>query len=142
MARTKPEPNKPVIERCSVDDLGVRECDAVMWVSVLRENEIETLMTFLKSEKKSNAVKTELGFKYNIAMFRRQPDPKEIDIFTAIIGDPHGYVQRVGKLGYHGVMFKEKAGGKKQVKLMFEQLLNKFGYDEKTINRMIRQTVK
>ena len=143
MALTEQKNNNLLVEKFTTPDHeGVRECDAVMWVCARKDNEQTTLITFLKSDLKSKAVKTDLGYKYNVAMFRRQPDPKEVDIFTAIIGDPHGYVQRVGKLGYHGVMFKDKAGGKKQMRVLFEQLLTKFGYDDKTIRKMIRQTVK
>lgn len=130
-------------EKLSDDNMSdVNECDAAMWVCTIKDDELHTLMTFLKGDFRSKAVKTELGYKYNVAMFRRQPDPDEVDMFTAIIGDPHGYVERVGKLGYHGIMFKEKAGGKKQMKHLFETLLRKFGYDDKTIRKMIRQTVK
>jgi hypothetical protein len=92
-------------------------------------------MTFFKIP--SSTKPTEMGFKYNILMFRKPDDP-DAQMFKAILGDPKGYVERVGRLGYHGMMFKEKIKLKMEFKELVKRMLINWGFTEPQIKKAIK----
>ena len=114
----------------------IQNCDAVVWFSYKDETGTSTKMTFMKSAKQVKP--TELGYKYNILMFK-ECDDESIDVFSTIIGDPQAYVTRVGNLGYHGLMLKHKSCSKKDIKTLFHSTLDNWGFDLKQINAVLKQ---
>jgi len=83
---------------------------------------------------------TELGFKYNIITFRTPMD-EDLGNFSAILGDPRGYVERVGRNGYHGIMIKDKIKTKKELRALLTTLLLNFGFDELQTKKALTNTV-
>ena len=120
----------------------IANCDAVVFASYQKpEEDIETVMTFFKTE---NAVEpTELGHKFNILMFRKtNPKEDEIELFTAILGDPRGYVERIGKMGYHGILVKRGAvQDKAELMGLFRKILKTWDFKDKLINKVLAETV-
>ena len=118
----------------------IETCDAIVFGSYQQESNVHTIMTFFKT--KNNVEPTEIGHKFNIVLFDK-PCPKEedVDLFTAILGDPKGYVERMGRSGYHGLVVKQKACKSKQLKEMFHGVLYKYGFEEKLIKKVIKATV-
>lgn len=118
----------------------IANCDAVLWISAVIENEIRTSMTFFRSAKDCSVLPTETGFKYNILVFRNAEDAEE-GSFEAIIGDVQGYAERLGKLGYHGIMFKKNVKPRRELKHLFETILGTFGFTKKQIKKVLKTTL-
>ena len=120
----------------------IQNCDAVVFASFQKpEEEVETVMNFFKTE--NDVEPTELGHKYNILMFRKHnPAEEEIELFSAILGDPRGYVERIGKMGYHGILVKRGAvQDKAELMGMFRKILKTWGFKDKLINKALAETV-
>lgn len=102
-------------------------------------------MSFLQSKKSKNIKPYEMGHKYSILLFDRgSPEEKDIELFDAIIGDPKGYVERMGSCGYHGIVVKNKAWrgiGAKEIKAVIHAVLYKHGFEEKLIKKVLKATV-
>jgi hypothetical protein len=99
-------------------------------------------MTFMQSKKGKSIEPTELGHKFNIVLFDKiSPKEEEVELFSAILGDPKGYVERMGKAGYHGLVVKQKACKAKEIKDVFSKVLYGYGLEEKLIRKVIRATV-
>ncbi len=116
----------------------IQNCDAVLWVSKETEDEIVTVMQFFKSKKEETVKPTDMGFKYNIMMFKKLD---EVETFTAIIGDPFGYVNRIGKIGYHGMMYKKSAMHTKDFTDFVATVMNKWGFHPNEAKRLMNLTV-
>jgi hypothetical protein len=69
------------------------------------------------------------------------PSPEEVDTFTAILGDPKSYVERMGRHGYHGLVVKQRACKKKEIIDLFRTILLKYSLDEKLIKKVLKITV-
>lgn len=120
----------------------IQNCDAVVFASFQKpEEEVETIMNFFKTE--NDIEPTELGHKYNILMFKKHsPSEEEIEMFMAILGDPRGYVERIGKMGYHGILVKRGAvKDKAELMGMFRKILKTWGFKDKLINKALAETV-
>ena len=114
----------------------IRDCDAVIWSSFRKnENEVNTHMTFFKMP--CAAKPTDLGYKFNILLFHT-PQDDDVSTFSAILGDPKGYIENVGRLGYHGIMFKDKIKSKKVLKELFTRVLRGWGFTEPQIKKAIK----
>jgi hypothetical protein len=117
----------------------IRNCDAVIWISKENEEMVFTIMSFFRS-KLTEVMPTHMGYKYNIMTFRT---PEDVDTFTAIIGDPKGYVERLGKIGYHGIMFKKNAAvPSPEFKSMLLQIMDKWGFSFDESVRILHTTVE
>lgn len=121
----------------------IKNCDVVIFSSYEKpeEDEIFTHMTFFKTD---NTVEpTELGHKYNILMFRKYaPTEVDVDLFTAILGDPEGYVRRIGKMGYHGIIIKRGAvANTTDLMNVFRKIMKTWGFKEDLINKSLVETV-
>lgn len=121
----------------------IRNCDALVWVSKKEEDDgvefVKTIMSFFRAKNDNDdLIPTEMGFKYNIMLFQRAPDA---DMFTAIIGDPKGYAERLGMLGYHGMMFKKNAKHTPEYKAAVLKALQKWGFDYSDAIRILNTTV-
>jgi len=123
----------------------VANCDAIVFGSYRKEENIHTVMSFIQSKKGKKVVPFEMGHKYNILLFNRgAPKETDIELFDAILGDPKGYVERMGKYGYHGVVVKHKAWGgigAKEIKEIIHAVLYRYGFEEKLIRKVLKTVV-
>ena len=98
---------EPIVEKKLIQD-----CDSVIFASVESDEDVRTTMHFFKG-KKDTVKPTDIWFKYNILLWKTHD---ETETFSAILGDPRGYVERVGRLGYHGMLYKKSAKSSKEFK--------------------------
>lgn len=120
----------------------ITNCDAIVFGSYQQEANVHTIMTFMQSKHGHKAEPHECGHRFNIVLFDKlEPEEKDVEIFTAILGDPKGYVERMGKAGYHGLVVKQKACKAKEIKEVFSRVLHGYGFEEKLIKKVIRKTV-
>lgn len=117
-----------------------QNCDAIVFGSYQQEANVHTVMTFMKTKNKIEP--GELGHKFNILLFNKLcPTEKDVEVFTAILGDPRGYVERMGKAGYHGIIAKHSACKRKEIKDIFARVLDGYGFEAKLIKKVIKATV-
>lgn len=117
-------------------------CDAIVFGSYQQEEKIRTIMTFMQTNKSHKAEITETGFRFNILLFQKHaPKENEVEMFTAILGDPKYYAENMGNHGYHGMVVKQKACGTKQIRQVFAEILKQYGFEEKLIKKVIKATV-
>jgi hypothetical protein len=117
----------------------IKECDAILFVSYEEGEEMHTAMTYYRVKGGDKIEQfNELGHKFNIMLFR---DSTDIDMFSAILGDPEEYAKGVGRMGYHGLIFKQKAQAKKELTNLFVEFLSKLGLSDSQIEDAIQQTV-
>jgi hypothetical protein len=123
----------------------IANADAIIFGSYRKEEDVHTVMSFIQSAKGKRVEPTDLGHKFNILLFNRaSPKEKDLELFTAILGDPKGYVERMGKHGYHGMVVKAKAWGgvgAKEIKVIIHNVLDKYGFEEKLIKKVLKTTV-
>lgn len=118
----------------------IEHCDAVIWASEFNAEDatIQTLMNFFRTK---NRVKpTDTGYKYSILQFKAGEE-NSIEVFHAIIGSPKCYAERLGGMGYNGVMLKQKSCKKTEAKDLFSKSLLNWGFDEKTSKSILKQLV-
>lgn len=110
----------------------IETCDAVVW-EVGAEN---TKMNFFKN--KNNVKPLEIGFTYHIVLYKVSPE-EYTDSFSAVIGDPLSYVNRISDIGYSGIMVKKGSVSNAKVKKLFKDTLGKIGIKDKVINKLCDQ---
>lgn len=133
MAQTKSEKEQSEV---------IANCDAIVFGSYLKEATVHTVMTFMQTKQGNKVEPTEMGHKFNILLFSKIcPKEEEVEMFTAILGDPKAYVERMGKAGYHGLVVKQKACKHKDAKDVFWKVLYNYGFEEKLIKKVIKATV-
>ena len=115
----------------------IKNCDAIVFASVEGDEDIFTTMHFFKTPKDS-VEPTDTGFKYNVMLWRLHD---ELDMFTAIIGDPRGYVENMGKMGYHGILFKKGTWCSPEFKDMVKRILSKWGFSQDQQKHIYQSTV-
>lgn len=124
------------MEQTSEEKL-ILECDALIFATVEGDEDIFTTMHFFKSPKE-NVKRLTMGYKYNVMLWRLHD---ELDMFTAVIGDPKGYVENLGKMGYHGILFKKGTWCSSEFKDMVKRILNKWGFSEDQQKHIYQSTV-
>ena len=126
------------MEQISEEKL-IQNCDALIFASVEGEEDIVTTMHFFKSPDGNNQVEsTPTGYRYNVMMWRTDDD---LDMFTAIIGDPRGYVENLGKMGYHGILYKKNCWSSPEFKAMVKRILHKWGFSKDQQKHIYQSTV-
>lgn len=118
----------------------IENCDAMIWASEVKaeENAINTQMNFYRTKNKIKP--TDMGYKYNVLQFK-QGDVESIEVFSAIIGDQRAYAERLGKMGYNGMMFKQRSCAKREMKELFQKSLMHWGFEEKEIKPILKTMV-
>lgn len=120
----------------------IANCDAIIFGSYQEEANTHTVMNFIQSKQGRKIEPTELGHKFNIVLFDKIcPTEKDVECFSAILGDPKGYVERVGNSGYHGLVVKQNACKSKELKQLFFKALYTWGFEEKLIKKVLKTTV-
>lgn len=86
-----------------------------------------------KQAKKNIEKIEDLGYKYYVCMMKKDK-PESIEVWSAILGDPNSWVDKIADLGYNGMMIKKDSLPKKEVKNLFKKMLLNFKFEEKVIN--------
>jgi hypothetical protein len=125
----------------------VKNCDAVLFCTYEVNGFVETSMNFMKCLNEEEPTPFETGYKYKIVLFKTSaPLENEVEIFSAIIGDPHGYCYRMGKgCGYTGMLLKMnawKGTGLKEMTVMLEKFFTIYRFDELLKNKIVAQMVE
>ena len=124
---------EPIKEKVVID-----ACDALIFATVENEEEIFTTMHFFKVPDEDRPTHTSFGYKYNVMMWRQHND---LDMFSAIIGDPKGYVENLGKLGYHGILYKKNCNSSPEFKDMVKTILKKWKFSPDQQKHIYQSTV-
>jgi len=126
------------VEQIAEESL-IKNCDALIFATVEGEEDIFTTMHFFKSPDEEKQIKpTDIGHKYNVMLWRLHD---ELDMFTAIIGDPRGYVENLGKMGYHGILYKKNCWSSPEFRDMVKRILRKWGFSQDQQKHIYQSTV-
>lgn len=120
-----------------VEENLIQNCDSVIWATLETAEDIRTTMHFFKAQK-DTVEPTSVGYKYNIMLWRTHDDA---ETFTAVLGDPRGYVERLGRLGYHGMLYKKSSKSSKEFKDMIKQVLANWGFEQKVAKKLFKLVV-
>jgi hypothetical protein len=118
----------------------LHNCDGALW-AVTKKTEKDEVISELETVvyKYQDRVfqSSDLGFKYHVLTFKQ--DKSDAEVMSAYIGDVKFFIDNHAKAGYNGLMVKDKAVPKKDIKLMFKQILGNWEFPTKTINAVIKQ---
>ena len=118
----------------------VDNCDAIVFGSYEDKGILNTIITYLKTD--NDVVPSEIGHKFNVVLWQWvKPKEEEVELFGAVLGDPRGYVERIGKMGYSGLVIKENACRSDDIVAVLTGVLNRWGFEDKLIKKVIKQTV-
>ena len=118
----------------------LENCDGALWaISKKKEKneEITELETMVYKYQDRNIEPGDLGYKYHVLTFKQ--DKSIAEVMAAYIGDVKYFIDNQAKAGYNGMMVKDRAIPKKDVKLMFKQILDNWEFPIKTINAVVKQ---
>jgi hypothetical protein len=117
----------------------VENCDGAFWyiTTETNDNSENTILNtdFYKFKNGTKAVATEIGFKYNILLFKEN----EVEYTRAVLGDPRGYICRLGKMGYNGLLVKVDSVPKKTLKGMVQKIMGNFSFPNSKIKNILKQ---
>jgi hypothetical protein len=119
------------------DTKWIDSCDGAYWHISYEPNKknktIDAILNadFYKINETNDVQPSDTGgYKYSILLYR---DADDIEYSEAIIGDPKGYVDRLSKLGYNGLLVKKNCVTKTTLHNMIgkvlEMMLNKSEID-------------
>ena len=116
------------------------DCDGALWAlnKKTEKNEIITeLETMIYKYQDRTFTPGDLGYKYHVLTFKE--DKTIAEVMAAYIGDVKCFIDNQAKAGYNGMMVKDKAIPKKEIKVMFKQILGNWEFPMKTINDVVKQ---
>ena len=112
-------------------------CDGALWHIERKQDSTEVDSTIYKYEDR-NIKPDELGYKFHILTYK-EGDEDSIEVMSAYIGDVRHFIDNYSKAGYNGLMVKNKAVPKKDIKEMFKRVLSNWEFSPSKINTIIRQ---
>ena len=118
----------------------LENCDGALWAvsNKTEDDEVVTeLETMVYKYQDREFSPGDLGFKYHVLTFKQ--DKSAAEVMAAYIGDVKYFIDNQAKAGYNGLMVKDKAVPKKDIKLMFKQILGNWEFPTKTINAIVKQ---
>jgi hypothetical protein len=116
------------------------DCDGALWAlnETTEKNETVTeLETMIYKYQDRKFKPGDLGYKYHVLTFKH--DKSIAEVMAAYIGDVKFFIDNQAKAGYNGMMVKDKAIPKKEIKVMFKQILDNWEFPMKTINDVVKQ---
>ena len=111
----------------------MQNCDGLIWAIVEDDEGRETVMSFMKMKIAKKQTPHDLGHKYYVMIFKQGVN-ESIDFFSAIIGDPKKYAENISRVGYHGLMIKNKALSKKTTKDAFSSVIKNYKMNTDYLN--------
>ena len=112
-------------------------CDGALWHIDKTQDSIEVDSTIYKYENR-HLKPDELGYKYHILTYK-EGEEDSIEIMSAYIGDVRFFISNYSKAGYNGLMVKNKAIPKKDIREMFKRVLSNWDFPQSKINSIIKQ---
>jgi len=112
-------------------------CDGALWHVVQAEDVAEVDST-VYSYKDKYIEPDDLGYKYHILTYK-EDDHDSAEVLCAYIGDVKHFIDNYAKAGYNGMMVKDKAIPKKDIKQMFRKILSNWEFPANTIKEVVRQ---
>lgn len=112
-------------------------CDGALWHVDRKEDSIEVDSTIYKYEHRE-FTPDELGYKYHILTYK-EGEENSIEVMSAYIGDVRRFIDNYSKAGYNGLMVKNKAIPKKDIREMFKRVLSNWQFPKAKINSIIKQ---
>lgn len=119
------------------DQETIDSCDMVVWYVHDAPNVVSKF--YRNNSKIERDKKTDLGYKYNILIFREEVPRETAEFFPAIIGDTIGYIERLSNNGYSGLMFKKKSVKIDTVKKTIVEFLTAFGFTDKEVRKFLKE---
>lgn len=115
----------------------VENCDGAFWylTTETTANSENIILNTDFYKFKNKVVATEVGFKYNILLFNEN----EVEYTKAVLGDPHGYISRLAKMGYNGLLVKVDSVPKKTLKQMVQKVMGDFSIPDAEIKNVLKQ---
>jgi hypothetical protein len=116
------------------------DCDGALWAVSKKEekNQVVTELDTTVYKYQDRSFKPdELGYKYHVLTFKQ--DKSVAEVMAAYIGDVKYFIDNQAKAGYNGLMVKDKAIPKKDIKQMFRQILGNWEFSSKAINDVVKQ---
>ena len=117
----------------------IKDCDGAFWYltkEVTKDSENVVMNTELYKLKGADKVQeTDIGYKYCILLFRES----EVEYTKAYLGDMRGYIDRMGKIGYGGLIVKEGSVPVKTIKNMVKKVLDNIQAPENEIKAILKQ---
>lgn len=117
----------------------IKDCDGAFWYltkEVTKDSENVVMNAELYKLKGGDKIQeTEIGYKYCILLFR----DSEVEYTKAYLGDMRGYIDRMGKIGYGGLIVKEGSVPLKTIKNMVKKVLANIQMPENEIKAILKQ---
>ena len=117
----------------------IKDCDGAFWYltkEVTKDSENIVMNAELYKLRGGDKIEeTEIGFKYCILLFRNS----EVEYMKAYLGDMRGYINRMGEIGYGGLIVKDGSVPQKTVKNMIRKVLGNIQMSEKEIKAFLKQ---
>ena len=115
------------------------DCDGAFWyLTTEQTNNSESIICNAEYYKLKGAdalEQTDIGYKYNILLFRNN----EVEYTKAWLGDPKGYIDRLSKIGYGGLLVKVDSVPVKTLKNMMKSVLSKVQMSNTEIKTILSQ---
>lgn len=130
-------------------DPVIADCDIAIWGVYVEDGEERIMETYMKASSLKNPISRTVtgGYRYNVLYFKECTDA-DISVFTATIGDPHGYIRRMSELGYHGVLCKTGLKPTKRTSsTALKNLLNTFlktgwGFKKSQLTKIVKDLLQ
>lgn len=117
----------------------LKNCDGAFWYltkEVTQDSENIVMNAELYKLKNGDKIReTDIGYKYCILLFRES----EVEYTKAYLGDMRGYIDRMGKIGYGGLIVKEGSVPVRTIKNMIRKVLDGIKMPEDEIKAFLKQ---
>lgn len=117
----------------------INDCDGAFWYFTTEQDKnTESVVqntSFYKLSNGSKVKPTENGYKYNILLYKKN----EVEYTKAVLGDPKGYIERLGKIGYGGLIVKDKSVNKTTIRKMMRKIMEDINLAEPEIKAILKQ---
>lgn len=115
------------------------ECDGIFWYlskeTTANEETILLNSDYYTLKGASKVERTETGYKYNVLLFNETT----VEYTKAVLGDPKGYIDRMSKIGYGGLIVKVGSVPTRTVKNMMKKILDNIKLPESEIKTILKQ---
>lgn len=112
-------------------------CDGALWQITNTKNSTELDATVYKY-KDRYIEPDDLGYKYHILTYKGD-DYSSADVICAYIGDVRYFIDNHAKAGYNGLMVKDKAVPRKEIKNMFKLILSNWQFPTNIIKEVVKK---
>jgi len=112
-------------------------CDGALW-HIVQDKTTAGVDSTIYNYKNKFVEPDDLGYKYHILTYKGD-DYDSAQVLCAYIGDVKHFIDNHAKAGYNGMMVKDRAIPKKDVKQMFRKILSNWEFPANTIREIVKQ---